>query len=228
MQFVTQMIQYASNGGVTPGYLAQPEGEGPFPGLIAIQEWWGLVPHIKDVADRFAKQGFVALAPDLYHGQSTAEPDEARKLAMELNRPRAVREIVAAIDYLQGLQNVSPKMIGVVGWCMGGSLTIATAAASPQVGAAVAFYGMPSDLSIVANIRGPVLGLYGEHDHSILPERVHQLKVALEQAGIVHEIHTYPGAGHAFFNDTRPQIYNPDAARDAWGRTLDWLRRYLK
>jgi carboxymethylenebutenolidase len=227
MQIVTQMIEYASDAGVTPGYLAQPEREGQYPGLIAIQEWWGLVPHIKDVAERFAKQGFIALAPDLYHGQSAAEPDEARKLAMELDRQRAVKEIVAAISYLQGLPQVSPKKIGVVGWCMGGSLTIATAAASPQVGAAVAFYGMPADLNIVADIRGPLLGLYGEHDHSIPPERVHQFQAALEKADVVHEVHIYPGAVHAFFNDTRPQIYNPDAAQDAWERTLDWLRRYL-
>jgi carboxymethylenebutenolidase len=227
MQTVTQMIEYASDAGVTPGYLAQPEREGQYPGLIAIQEWWGLVPHIKDVAERFAKQGFIALAPDLYHGQSAAEPDEARKLAMELDRQRAVKEIVAAISYLQGLPQVSPKKIGVVGWCMGGSLTIATAAASPQVGAAVAFYGMPADLNIVADIRGPLLGLYGEHDHSIPPERVHQFQAALEKADVVHEVHIYPGAEHAFFNDTRPQIYNPDAAQDAWERTLDWLRRYL-
>jgi carboxymethylenebutenolidase len=227
MQIVTQMIEYASDAGVTPGYLAQPEREGQYPGLIAIQEWWGLVPHIKDVAERFAKQGFIALAPDLYHGQSAAEPDEARKLAMELDRQRAVKEIVAAISYLQGLPQVSPKKIGVVGWCMGGSLTIATAAASPQVGAAVAFYGMPADLNIVADIRGPLLGLYGEHDHSIPPERVHQFQAALEKADVVHEVHIYPGAEHAFFNDTRPQIYNPDAAQDAWERTLDWLRRYL-
>jgi carboxymethylenebutenolidase len=228
MQIVTQMIEYASDAGVTPGYLAQPEREGQYPGLIAIQEWWGLVPHIKDVAERFAKQGFIALAPDLYHGQSAAEPDEARKLAMELDRQRAVKEIVAAISYLQGLPQVSPKKIGVVGWCMGGSLTIATAAASPQVGAAVAFYGMPADLNIVADIRGPLLGLYGEHDHSIPPERVHQFQAALEKADVVHEVHIYPGAEHAFFNDTRPQIYNPDAAQDAWERTLDWLRRYLR
>jgi len=228
MQIVTKMIEYPSNAGLTPGYLASPEGEGQFPGLIAIQEWWGLVPHIKDVAERFAKQGYITLAPDLYHGQSAAEPDEARKLAMELDRQRAVQEIAAAISYLQGLPQVSPKKIGVVGWCMGGSLTIATAAASPQVGAAVAFYGMPADLGIVANIRGPLLGMYGEHDHSIPPERVHQLQGALEQADVVHEIHIYPGAGHAFFNDTRPQIYNPNAAKDAWDRTLDWLRRYLQ
>jgi carboxymethylenebutenolidase len=228
MQIATQMIEFASNAGVTPGYLAQPEAEGQYPGLIAIQEWWGLVPHIKDVAERFAKQGFITLAPDLYHGQSAAEPDEARKLAMEMDRQHAIQEIIAAIGYLQGLPQVSPKKVGVVGWCMGGSLTIATAAASQQVGAAVAFYGMPADLNIVADIRGPLLGLYGENDHGIPPERVHQLQAALEKADVVHEIHIYPGAGHAFFNDTRPHIYNPNAAQDAWERTLEWLRRYLQ
>lgn len=217
-----------ARGGTTPGYLAQPAAPGAYPGLVVIQEWWGLVPHIKGVAERFARQGFVALAPDLYHGQVAGEPDEARKLAMELDREHAVVEIIAAMHYLQGLENVAPKKIGVVGWCMGGSLTAAAAIKSQEVGAAVIFYGMPRDLQGVERISAPVLGLYGEHDHGITTEAVGEFEQALEAHGVQHEIHIYAGADHAFFNETRPQIYNPQAAEDAWQRTLNWFRQYLR
>ena len=223
----SEMVDFLSNGQTTPGYLAQPGEAGVYPGVVVIQEWWGLVPHIKDVAERFARQGFVALAPDLYHGQASSEPDEARKLAMELDREQAVREIVEATHYLQALDVVSPKKIGVVGFCMGGGLTIYTSAASPDVGAAVVFYGAPRDLSLVQNIHAPLLGQYAEHDHGIPLDMVHSFDQELAKYAIPHEIHIYPGAEHAFFNDTRPHIYNPQAAQDAWARTLDWFRKHL-
>lgn len=223
----SQMIDFPSNAHTTPGFLAQPEGLGKFPGLVVIQEWWGLVPHIKDVAERFAREGFIALAPDLYHGQAASEPDEARKLAMELDREAAVAEIVAAMRYLERLESVTPKKVGVVGWCMGGSLAIATAAANPDSGAVVAFYGMPRSLEIVQGIQCPVLGLYGEHDHGISLEMVHAFDIELEKNDIAHEVHIYTGAEHAFFNETRPQAYNAAAAQDAWQRTLGWFRTHL-
>lgn len=221
-----KMVAFPSGDVQVPGYLAQPE-TGSYPGLVVIQEWWGLVPHIKDVARRFSRQGFVALAPDLYHGQAASEPDDARKLAMDLDRQRAVVEIQAAIGYLQGLESVHPKKIGVVGWCMGGALTIYTAAASREVGAAVAFYGGIQDVSIAASIQAPLLGLYGEHDHGIPVERLHSFDEELQKHGVRHEIHIYPGAQHAFFNDARPNSYHPEAAADAWERTLAWFRQYL-
>jgi len=227
----TKMIEFPSNGHSTPGYMAVPQvveaASEHCPGLVLIQEWWGLVPHIKDVVERFARQGFVALAPDLFHGRVPGEPDEARKLAMELDRERAVKEIVAGVHFLQGLEMVSPKMIGVVGWCMGGMLAVTTAAVSADVGAVVAFYGSPRDLSIVKDIRAPLLGLYGEHDHGLPPEFVSAFEAELQKQGVPHEVHIYPNAGHAFFNDTRPEAYNTEAAQNAWLRTLDWLRKYL-
>ncbi|MGW8252046.1 MAG: dienelactone hydrolase family protein [Anaerolineales bacterium] len=222
-----KMVDFPSNEHTTPGYLAVPEGAGRYPGLVVIQEWWGLVPHIKDVAKRFAGEGFVALAPDLYHGQAASEPDEARKLSMELDRERAVAEILAALAYLQSLDKVAPKKIGVVGFCMGGSLTVATAAASQEVGAAVVFYGMPRDLDIVDTIQAPLLGLYGEQDHGIPVDLVRSFESKLQEVGVDHEVQIYPNAGHAFFNDTRPHIYQPQAAQDAWQRTLDWFTRHL-
>ena len=227
MDVKTAMVDFPSNGGTTPGYLAQPAQPGSYPGIVAIQEWWGLVPHIKDVVVRLAREGFVTLAPDLYHGQKAYEPDEARKLAMDLDRERAVREIVAATQYLQSLEQVAPKKIGIVGWCMGGSLTLATAAASSEIGAAVAFYGAPRDLQMLRTIQAPVLGLFAEHDHGITPEMVQTIGQILQEQGIVHATHLYPGTQHAFFNDTRPNIYNAEAAKDAWERTLAWFRKYL-
>ena len=222
----SEMIHFPSNDHETPGFLVRPD-DGSYPGLVVIQEWWGLMPHIKDVAERFAGEGFVALAPDLYHGDRADEPDEARKLAMALDRDRAVAEIQAAIGYLQRMDAVSPKQIGVVGWCMGGGLALSTAADDGGVGAVVAFYGQPLSSADTSNIQAPVLGLYGEEDHGIPVEKVHRFEEALAKHDVAHEIHIYPGAQHAFFNDTR-QAYDEKAAADAWQRTLDWFRTYLR
>ncbi len=224
---VSQMVNYPSNDHSTPAYVSHPADGGKYPGLVVIQEWWGLVPHIMNVADRFAREGFYALAPDLYHGKTASEPDEARKLAMELDRDRAVAEILAAIRHLQEIDQVSPKKIGVVGFCMGGMLTIATAAATRQVGAAIAFYGGVNLLERIPQIHCPVLGLFGEKDHGIPVESVRAFEKELEKYQIPHEIHIYPEAGHAFFNDDRPHVYHPEAAKDAWECTLRWLWAYL-
>ena len=227
MEIVERMMDFPADGMSVPGYLAQPEHGGPYPGVVMIQEWWGLVPHIKDVAGRIARQGFIALAPDLYHGAEASEPDEARKLAMELDRQRAVGEIVAAVHYLQRLDPRRFGAVGVVGWCMGGSLAISTAAACPEVGATVAFYGMPRDLDQLPVIKSPLLGLYAGHDHGISLDAVEDLQRRLEHDATPHEIHVYPAAQHAFFNDARPHIYDPQAAADAWGRTMAWFKKYL-
>jgi carboxymethylenebutenolidase len=222
-----QMIRFPANGGDTPGYLASPADAGRYPAVVVIQEWWGLVPNIKDVTRRLAQQGFVALAPDLYHGQAAEEPDEARKLAMELDRARAVREIQGAVDYLRTLDQVSPKQVGVVGWCMGGSLAISMAAEGEHIGCVVVFYGAARDEQTARQVKAPVLGLFGEADTGIPPERVRQFETILQEQGVAFDFHIYPGAPHAFFNDARPHIYQPEAAADAWGKTLAWFRRYL-
>ncbi len=223
----TSMVDFPSNAHTTPGYLAMPDDAAKHSAVVVIQEWWGLVPHIKEVAERFAREGFVALAPDLYHGQAASEPDEARKLAMGLDRVRAVAEIAAAAKYLKSLDAVAPKKIGAVGWCMGGGLALSTAAETSELAAAIAFYGRPLDKGDVAKLRVPVLGLYGELDQGIPVAAVREFEEELKKGGVVHEIHVYPGAQHAFFNDTRPQIYKADAAQDAWKKTLAWFRKYL-
>ena len=227
-EILTEMVSFSSVQVGAQGYLAQPADGKAHPGMIVIQEWWGLVPHIKDVAERFARQGFAALAPDLYHGQAADEPDEARKLVMELDMGRAVQEILAGAQYLRSLSQVQPKKIGVVGFCMGGGLSIAAAASGAELGAAVAFYGLPRDFDLVKKVRVPLLGIYGELDHGFTPERLHSLDEELTRNQVVHEIHIYPGAEHAFFNDARAHTYHPQAAQDAWQRTLDWFQRYLK
>lgn len=224
-----EMIEYRlSSGQATPGYLARPAAPGKRPAVIVIQEWWGLEEHIKDVARRFADEGFVALAPDLYHGQLAAEPDEARKLAMELDRSQAVEEIRQGMQYLLDSGFVAGDRVGVVGFCMGGGLSLLTACASQQVGAAIVFYGgTPNPIEQVNNISCPLLGIYGEEDQGLWPAAVDALKQALDRYQKQYEIHSYPGAPHAFFNDSRPQIYRPEASRDAWAKTLAFYRRHL-
>ena len=227
MSVTAKMIEFPLSGGTTPGYLAMPGGSGNHPALVVIQEWWGLVPHIKDVAERFAHEGFIALAPDLYHGQVAEEPDEARKLAMDLDRNRAVAEIVAAACYLKAMDIVQPNKIGIVGWCMGGGLALSTTASCGDIGATVAFYGRPLDADDTARLTAPVLGLYGELDQGIPVEAVRAFEQELKAHDITHEVHVYPGAGHAFFNETRPHIYHAEAAKEAWQKALAWFRRYL-
>ena len=227
MNITADIISFNSNGGTTPAYLARPDDEGSHPAVIVIQEWWGLVPHIKEMAERFAAEGYIALAPDLYHGQAAAEPDEARKLAMALDRDRAVAEITAAARYLAALPATSPKRVGVVGWCMGGGLSLSAAAENGVIGAAVCFYGRPLDESDTARLQAPVLGLFASEDHGIPVADVRAFEGELERHGVPHQIHVYEGAHHAFFNDTRP-VYDPQAAADAWRRTLAWFDRHLK
>lgn len=223
-----QKISFPSNSHTTPGYLSVPEYGKYFPAVIVIQEWWGLVGHIKDVTDRLAAEGFVALAPDLYHGQIANEPNEARKLAMALDRRRAVDEVLAAASYLRSLEIVQPAKVGVIGWCMGGGLALTSASGSDLVDAVVCFYGRPLDARDTAKIKVPVLGLYGELDAGIPASIVQEFEQQLASSGVPHEFHVYPRAGHAFFNDGRPEAFQAEAAADAWTRALAWFRQYLK
>lgn len=221
------MVEYPGQSGTLMGYLARPEGEGPFPGVIVIQEWWGLNDHIKDVTRRFAAEGFVALAPDLYNGVVTSEPNEARKLVMELDMAAAVSDIRSAVDYLQAQDSVAGPKVGLTGFCMGGGLTLQTALQEEDLGVAVPWYGSPLSPEQTAGVKAPVLGLYGAEDGGIPVDAVRAMEAGLDAAGIENEFVIYEGAGHAFFNDTRESSYNAEAADDAWPRALEWLRKYL-
>jgi carboxymethylenebutenolidase len=207
------------------GYLALPSGSGHFPGVVVIQEWWGLDPHIKSVVDRFAGEGFAALAPDLYHGRVVTEPDEARKLAMGLQQKATIQEIQNAVDFLAGRPDVSPARVAVVGFCMGGGLALQMAVKGERVGVVAPFYGRPLSPEEAALVKVPVVGSYGEDDHSIPLDAVQAMVDQIRAAGKPVDIKVYP-AGHAFFNDTR-QSYDPHSAADAWQRVLAAFRRQL-
>ena len=222
-----EMVEFPFAGGNTGGYLASPK-QGSGPGVIVIQEWWGLVHHIKDLCDRFAQEGFVALAPDLYHGKSTKSPDEAGKLMMAMRIDEAERDLTAAAQYLLTLDSTTSDKVGVVGFCMGGALSLYTATKNPQVGAAVVFYGgHPKVKPDLPNLHAPVLGLYGEKDRSVTPASAHELERQVKALGKQIEVKVYPGADHGFFNDVRPEVYNAEAAADAWRRTIAFLREHL-
>ena len=225
-----ETVEFPSNGHTCSGYLAIPSG-GRGPGVVVIQEWWGLVPHIRDVCERFAADGFVALAPDLYHGRETAEPDEAGKLLMEMDVARASRDMLGAATWLAASDRTAGDRVGVVGFCVGGALAIHAATSSDVFAAAVAFYpGLAflertgTDLS---QIHGAVMGHFAGLDHSYKPDQVERLALRLREAGADVEVHWYPEADHAFFNDSRPQVHRQADAKLAWDRTVAFFRKHL-
>ena len=250
------------------GYLALPEGEGPFPAVIVIQEIWGLVDHIKDVAHRFANEGYVALAPDLYTGgewrdevisperiaagmaflrsapqevqrdpsklesalseRPQKERDAIKMLAAVMSpnqRFRFAEDLLGALEYLKSRPEVDGDRIGSIGFCMGGAISGYLATLSPDLRAAVIFYGQGPPLERVPDIQARVLGIYGGEDHRIT-DTVPELEEAMKEAGKSFEYHIYPGAPHAFFNDTRDN-YREEAARDAWWRVLAFFDETL-
>jgi carboxymethylenebutenolidase len=219
-------ISFKSNGSAVDGYLAKPAARGP--AVIVIQEWWGLVPHIEDVADRFAAAGFVALAPDLFHGTTAKSPDQAGKLMMSLRIDEAARDLAGAIDYAAALPDVTAPTVGTIGFCMGGALSLYAASMNREVGACVVFYGgHPNVKPDLQALQAPVLGIYAGKDTFVSPAVVSALDEQLTALGKRHEFHTYPNADHAFFNDTRPEVYDAAAAEDAWARTLAFFGREL-
>jgi carboxymethylenebutenolidase len=224
----TETVEFPVNGETGRAYLAIPAADGPFPGVIVVQEWWGLDEHIQDVTRRLAAEGFVALAPDLYHGKVTKEPDEAQKMMMSLNMGQAVKELVKATDYLASRPEVAGRGIGAIGFCMGGGLALNLACENPKIRAAAPFYGInPSPIEKVRNLQGPIVAAYGENDTFASESVRRELEGALKANNIPHEMVVYPSADHAFFNDTRPEVYDREAAADAWQRALSLFRENL-
>lgn len=209
------------------GYLATPKS-GKGPAIVVIQEWWGLVRHIEDVCDRFANEGFLACAPDLFHGKTTKSPDEAGKLVMELDAERAANEIAAAGAYLLSRPECSSKTYGVVGFCMGGGLAKFVATRDANVGACVSFYGGFKKVDAKwENVKAPMILIAGEKDKGLAASE-RDLADKLKGMGKDVTYKLYPNADHAFFNDTRPEVYNAEAAADAWKMTLDFFRANVK
>ena len=220
-----QIVSFLSNGHTCEGYLAlPPSGKGA--GVVVIQEWWGLVLHIKEVADRLAAEGYVALAPDLYHGKTTAEPDEAGKLMMSMKMDQAARDMSGAFDYVKSHAACTGK-VGSVGFCLGGGLSLYMATLRP-VDACVIYYGaLPGVQPDLTKIAGPVLGHYAQNDGWASPEAAAALQKQIRDAGKRVEFHQYAGTEHAFFNDTRPEVYNAAAAKQSWERTLAFFKQHL-
>jgi carboxymethylenebutenolidase len=223
-----EIVEFASNGGTATGYLGVPEGGTGIP-VVVIQEWWGLVPHIKDVVDRFAAEGFVALAPDLYNGETTTEPDEAGKLMMSMNIDQAAKDMSGAVDKVAEV--AGSDRVGVTGFCMGGGLALVVAARRPdKVKAVVPWYGLipwPNAQPDWATLDAKVLGHYAENDDYFGPAAVAEFQQTLDSLGKQADLHVVPGAEHAFFNDTRPEVHDAEASRACWSETVTFLRNEL-
>jgi carboxymethylenebutenolidase len=221
-----EMVRFPSNGSEAEGYLAKP-ASGRGPGVVVIQEWWGLNDNIKDICDRFAKEGFVALAPDLYHGVVTKEPDEAGKLMMAMKFDQAAKDMSGAIDYLAGLDAATGEGIGVTGFCMGGGLALVLATLRQQIAACVPFYGVLPQQPDFGKMHAAVLGHYAENDQWASPASSRELETRLKSLGKQVEFHVYPGTEHGFFNDTRAEVHNAEASKLAWERTVAFFRQRL-
>ena len=224
------MVSFPSNGTQGEGYLAIP-ASGSGPGVLVIQEWWGLNDQIKGVADRLASEGFVALAPDLYRGAHASEPDEAAKIMMSLNLERATKDLSGAVDFLATHDAVTGDGIGVIGFCMGGGVALWLATLRPdRVKAAVPFYGViPWEAAQpdYSKLQAVVQGHYAENDDFANPESVRALDAQLLGLGKECEFFTYPGTGHGFTNEEHPEAFAPEATALAFDRAVAFLREQL-
>jgi carboxymethylenebutenolidase len=221
-----EMVSFPSNGGTAEGYLAKPAAA-KAPAVIVIQEWWGLNDNIKGIADRFAAAGYLALAPDLYHGKLTSEPDEAGKLMMSMKMDEAAKDMAGAFDYVKSHANSTGK-VGSVGFCLGGGLSLYLSTLRPM-DATVIYYGaLPGVQPDLAKLKGPVLGHYAENDAWASPAAATALKQQIKDAsGVDVEFHQYAGTEHGFFNDTRSEVHAKDASKESWDRTLAFYKRNL-
>ncbi len=223
-----ELVEFLTTKGPAQGYLALPPDQAG-PGLIVVQEWWGLVPQIREVADGFAEEGFVTLVPDLYHGEATEKPDEASRMMQELSLADAATDLTAALDHLLSREEVTGERAGVVGFCMGGALALVAGNEAPhRIAAVVSFYGVfwygDPDLS---NVRCPVLMHIGTEDAVVPLSKVEELAERMRAAGTQVTVERYSGAGHAFFNHRLPDNYAPEAARQAGRSTIRFLQAHL-
>jgi carboxymethylenebutenolidase len=225
-----QMVSFKSGAEQASGLLVTPEGRGPFPAVVVVQEWWGLNDWVKDQARALAKEGYVALAVDLYRGKVAAKQEEAHQLMMGTPPDQALRDLQAGFAHLQSHPSVRKDRIGTIGWCMGGRYALELATVEPRLAAAVAYYGAPpTDPAKIAAIRAPVLGSFGAEDKGPTPEQARAFEAAMKKAGRTIDVKVYPGAGHAFANVNNPWGgYRKEAAEDAWARTLAFLAKYLR
>ena len=222
-------VSYKSGDETVHGVLFTPKGKGPFPALVVIHEWWGLVPWVKEQAAKLSDQGYVTLAVDLYRGKATDSPEVAHELMRGLPEDRANRDLLAAVQYLKSLKNVNPAKIGSIGWCMGGGYSLDLAIADPTLAADVINYGhLATDPARLQQIHAPILGLFGAKDNGIPPADVRKFEQDLKQMGKKIDVTIYPDAGHAFENPNNKAGYRAGDAADAWTRTVEFLAATLK
>ena len=225
----TENVSYKSGDETVNSYLALPSGGGKHPAIIVIHEWWGLNNWVKEQAQHFASDGYVALAVDLYRGQVATTPDEAHILMRGLPDDRGLRDLEAAFAYLSSRPDVEPNKIGAIGWCMGGGWAVKLAEDQPKLAAVVVNYGsLPTDSTIIAKINAPLLGNFGAEDKGIPPESVHAFEAAMKSAGKNPDIKIYEGAGHAFQNPDNKQGYRKEATEDADKRIDTFFHKELQ
>lgn len=218
------------------GYLVYPvssiDSQGKLPAVVMIHEWWGLNQNIKDMANLLAKQGFVVLAADLYHGNVTDNPQVAMDLVQIARNDQnsSVANLQAAVKYLSSAPNVDSTKIASLGWCFGGgqSLQLALNSQEHPLAATILYYGTPlvTDKESLAKIKWPVLGIFGDNDQAIPLPEINQFRTSLNQSGITNEIEIYKGVGHAFANPSGDN-YAPKETADAWEKTLSFLKKYV-
>jgi carboxymethylenebutenolidase len=221
-----KMIEFPAQAGQLAGYLAEPApGTSNGRGVVVLQEWWGLVPHICDVADRFAGAGYTALAPDLWRGDKTSKPDEAERMFMALDIGKAESDLRGAVAEVARLTG---SKVAVVGLCMGGQLALLAATVhADEVACAVDFYGIhPNVKPNFDKLACPVLGIFGAQDPMVTPEVVSELVRTIEAAGQNIDYTIFDGCSHAFFNDSRPEVYRAGPAAEAWSKTLGFLEQH--
>jgi carboxymethylenebutenolidase len=221
-------IEFSTSAGSAPGYLAVPDGEHG-PATIVMQEWWGVDDHIRSICDRLAAEGFYALAPDLYRGETASGPSEAEQKMMALSMSEAEKDMCGAADYLASLPGFEGPGVGAVGFCLGGGLAVWAAATCPNIAAAVTYYYvMPHGKPDFGGIGGPVLGHFGTADEFVPVDAAKELEAEIRGAGANVTFHFYEGGGHAFFNDTnRLGTYDAQLADASWERTVGFLRSAL-
>jgi carboxymethylenebutenolidase len=223
-------VEFQSNGETVPGYLAVPRS-GSGPAVVVLQEWWGLDDTIRRMVDSFAEEGFVALAPDLYRGETTEQPDEAQQKMMAMDMEATEKELRGAVDYLSEHEAYDGSGIGAVGFCLGGGLAVWAGTANPKVDAVVTYYYvMPHGKPDFSKLDAPVLGHFGTADDFVSVDDAKALEREIDEATDHHvEFVFYEGAGHAFSNDhNRLGTYDPEHAQTAWRGTVDFLKKTLR
>ncbi len=225
-----ETVSYKSGDETVSAFLAKPDGKGPFPAVLVIQEWWGLNDWVKDQTRALAKEGYLALAVDLYRGKVAEKQEDAHQLMMGTPPERALRDLKAAYTFVSARADVRRAKIGSIGWCMGGRYSLELAVQEPSLAASVAYYGAPpSEAASIAKIKAPVLGNFGGDDKGPAPDVVKEFEAAMKKAGKTVDIKIYEGAGHAFANFNNPwNGYREAAAKDAWARTMAFFAKYLK